>query len=418
MFKLYDHQKTFLDRNPKKHLLAFKTGLGKTYSALMWIVKNNLVGTLIICPKTIQGQWAEDIANHAPGMGIKIVTKEHFRDKWPKDKPVVALVIDEAHCVASESSRLHKEVVAYLERHNVKYRLLLTATPVLAKGSMNVYALASVLGYNLPLRKWREVFQKLVKLNVNGTQIRVWKDKTDKKTEARLIKYLQKIATLVSQEEVYKVPPQTEYPHLIPYTDALRAKIKEAIDGEVEHIVIWTKTHRAEQDFKPEKALELVKKYKRVILVARYNDDIAEYKKRLEGVPNVFILSGKIKNRKDVLAVIKNSHDMLKKMKTMDRYILIVNSAISEGYNLPHTEAIIYSSLDFSIKNKTQMDGRALRMDAPKPTDIHVLVAKGGSDENVYNSIKRKKTFNRALFIKKKIKRLERLGKLHAENRS
>lgn len=347
---------------------------------------------IVICPKTIKGQWEIEIQKHAPGRNIRVMTKEFFRDKWNKNVACNAIIIDEAHCVASTTSKLHKSVKRYLDRHRVPYRWLLTATPVLSKGSMNVFALAQILGHDLPFRKWRDTFQTQKEMYVaRGKKITVWEDKTDPVTQRRLINYLQKIGTFVRKEEVYEVPDQTEQLHYIPYTNALRQEIAEAVDGETEPIVIWTKTHRAEQSMKYPLVQNLAKRYKRVMIVSRYLDDIDHYQTIF---PDAYVLTGKTKNRTA----------LLQEVASKDEYVFIANSAISEGYELPDTEAIIFSSLDFSIKNYVQMLGRVLRMNRPSPTNIHLLIARDhdskNSDMNVYQSIKEKKDFNLKMFLK------------------
>ena len=396
MFTPYEHQEEFAKRNPKKYLVGFDTSLGKTYTSLSWVVKNDLRDILVITLKTLQDQWRDEVEEHAPGRNIQVVSKEFFRDKWPKDKHINALIIDEAHWVASKTSGLHKKVVRYLAKHKVEYRLLLTATPILASGSMNIYALATVLGYKLSLPKWREVFQHQVPIYIaGGRKIMDWQDKTDPATEARLLKYIWKIGTMIKKEDVFDIPPQVTRLHWIEYSDELREKIKEEVDGEVEAIVLWTKIHRAEQSVKMAHVTDLMKKYDRIMLVVKYTSDLEIYKELLAGYENLYVMSGKTKDR----------GDLLKEVIDKPKYIFLVNSAISEGYELPHTEAVIFITLDFSFKNFYQMPGRAFRVNKPSPTDIHIVVTRGGSDQNVYESLKDMKSFSATMFIKKKERR-------------
>ena len=385
--KLYPHQQKFIEENPSKHLLAYDTGLGKTYTSILWAKKNLFTTLLVICPKTIKDQWEDNLKEHLPDIQTAVVTKEYFRDKFDKKQKVDGIIVDEAHVVASTTSKLHKELYKYLKKHNVAYRLFLTATPVLSKGSMNIYALTRLLGNDIPLPKWRAAFQKQIVQRITGGRVIMpWVDKEDAATQDKLISYINKIGTLVDKTEVYDVPVQLEKTHWIPYTPALEKNIRQEIDGETEHIAIWTKTHRLEQSIKVDKVKDLAFKYNKVIIVVRYTSDVEVYK---EIFPEAYTLTGASKNR----------GDLLKEVLASTSYIFIVNSAISEGYELPDTEAIIFSSLDFSIKNFIQMKGRALRMNKPSETDIHIVITKGGSDENVYDSIRAKKDFNLKMFL-------------------
>ena len=389
---LYPHQQNFLDRNIHRHLLAFGTGLGKTLTAIEYIKKHKIRTTLVICPKTIKEQWEAELHKHLsiqPNLKSLVVTKEQFRDKFDHSVPADLVIVDEAHFFFGLKSRMHKTLKNYFQRHDTKHRLLLTATPVLSAGSMNVYATSLLLGKEVNYIEWRKTFQYRRSI---GRGRFAWFDREDERTVKKLYAYLGKIGTFVSSDEVYKVPPQTTKQHLIKPPQALRNALQCELDGETEPIVIWTKTHRLEQRFKRDYVRDLASKYKRVMIVTRYVDELQEYSHLFNERPNVAVLSGKTKDR----------YNLIKSIQDKENYVFIVNSAISEGYELPHTEAIIYASLDFSIKNKIQMDGRALRMNKPSPTDIHIVVITGGSDQDVYKSIEKKEDFNLNMFIHNK----------------
>lgn len=386
--KLYPHQQRFLDENPATHLLAYDTGLGKTYTSLMWAKKNNPARLLIVCPKTIITQWEEECETHLPTtIKYKVITKEYFRDKWDKNIPIDAIIMDEAHVFASTTSRLHKEMKKYLNKHRVPLRLLLTATPVLSKGSMNIYALTTILGNIITLPRWREAFMYQKEQRIMGGRIiRPWVDREDQATKDKLIRYINEIGTTVDKSEVYEVPEQKEIITKIPTPPDLEARLLAEMDGETSMIAIWTARHRLEQTYKYDKVQEIASNYERIIIVSRYLSDIEKYQ---ELFPGAHTLIGKTKNR----------NELLKEVRESNASIILVNSAISEGWEHPDCDAIIFASLDFSIKNFIQMKGRALRMNKPSPTDIHILIVEGGSDENVYTSIRQKRDFNVKMFI-------------------
>lgn len=393
---LFPHQEGFLKRNPARHLLAFETGLGKTRTAIEWVKLNNLQRVMIVCPKTIKSQWIE-IANKELkplGIGGKVLTKEQFRDKEPiRDAyQFKGFIFDEAHYVASDTSKLFKKTIAWLESSNANYRLLLTATPVLAKGSINVFALATVLGWSINKTEWRETFQRLVsRPYLHGRM--AWEERTDKATKDRLQRFLGRIGTFVSHDEVFDIPEQKVIKHRLLRPASFEDKLLRHLDGVTSDIACWTAEHVLEQEYKRDFVLDLVTKYRRVILVSRYLEETSFYFNALkEKRENVVSLTSATKNRGEMLAEIKNA----------DSYVLTVSSSISEGYNLPHTQAIIYASLDFSVKNKVQMDGRALRMDYPSPTNIHIVLMKGGADEAVYRTISRREDFHTDTYLKNK----------------
>ena len=77
--KLYNHQQELLNLNPKKHLLAWGTGTGKTLAAIR-LVQKNTDNCLIICPKSIKDQWNDILKKEAcDPLRWLVHTKEEFR---------------------------------------------------------------------------------------------------------------------------------------------------------------------------------------------------------------------------------------------------------------------------------------------------------------------------------------------------
>jgi len=71
---------------------------------------------------------------------------------------------------------------------------------------------------------------------------------------------------------------------------------------------------------------------------------------------------------------------------------ILIQAGISEGYEMPEIEHVIFASMDWSYKNYVQMLGRFLRINAPTPTVFHRLVA-GPIDKKVLKAINNKKHF-------------------------
>jgi len=133
--KLYQHQQEVVDANKPRLLIAFGTGCGKTLTAMSLGKKNNLWQLLIICPKSLKRNWQEQVPD-----SWRVMTKEEFRRDWSKLGDYVGVIVDEAHFFCNLKSQMSKALLKYCKKWNIKYRWLLTATP-LTKDAMSIYGL-------------------------------------------------------------------------------------------------------------------------------------------------------------------------------------------------------------------------------------------------------------------------------------
>ena len=57
---LFSHQQALLNRNPRKAMLAWNMGTGKTLASIKWAEQNNY-NTLVVCPKGLVEQWQQQV---------------------------------------------------------------------------------------------------------------------------------------------------------------------------------------------------------------------------------------------------------------------------------------------------------------------------------------------------------------------
>lgn len=153
--KLYNHQQVLLDLNPKKHLLAWETGVGKSLAAVSLAEKNSINSALVICPKSIKEQWIEQIKNSK--IAFTVLTKEEFKKQVSKLGKFDTLIADECHYFAGQKSQLFKALRAYINNWNIENIYLLTATPYLST-PWNIYALGQILGKQWHYWKFKQKF--------------------------------------------------------------------------------------------------------------------------------------------------------------------------------------------------------------------------------------------------------------------
>lgn len=389
--KLYKHQQDLINKNPTRHLIAFDTGTGKTLTALM-LAKKNKVKPLIICPKKVKKNWQKNLEEL--NIAGDVYTKEEFKKHLFGLKRYEAVIFDEAHYLGNLKSQLSKSFQAYIKNHNVKYIWLLTATPYLST-PLNIFALATHLGHDWNYFHFFNKFFYKIKLGRSHREI----PKVKKNIEKDIAKLVSSIGTAVKMEDLFDVPEQT---FETIYTD-LSKEQKKAItsiqDKAMSFINEWTKTHQVENGllydkeqgttkyFKNDK-LDIIKdivlENKKTAIFCRYTAQIDMLEKELSFIKKpIYRITGDI--------------DQQTEAEQADECIVLINSACSEGYELPSIGQIVFASLSFSYKDYYQSKGRFLRANKLKRNSYIHLVA-DGVDKDVYNSIMKKKDFNLAIY--------------------
>jgi len=390
--KLYKHQQAILGKLPKKHLLAWETGTGKTLAAIE-LAKKTGGDTLVIVPKSLKEQWQEELLSQSK---FSVITKERFKKLCKTLEKYDCIIVDEAHYFSGIKSQMSKALIWYISKHQIDYVYLLTATPYLST-PWNLFTIARILGYTPHYGKWRKLYFFPMRI---GRRI-IYQPKIG--IQSNMAKIVNKIGNTVRMDECRDVPPQifqTEYFYLTPEQ---KKGIKNITD--LEHIVKWTKTHQIcggtlksdgytdNQEFKSEKlqrVLDLANEHKKLIIVCRYNHEIKILSEKLKTHPNCVVINGMTTDKASVI-------------KTADASIscvVLVNAACSEGYELPSFPIMVFYSYDFSLKNYIQMIGRILRINKLKSNVYLSLVVKGTIDEDVFKSINKKKDFDIAIYNK------------------
>lgn len=408
---LFAHQKAFLERGLNKDLLCHGTGTGKTLTAIEW-ARGREGGGLFICPKTIKGKWIKNLEEH--GLQGTVMTKEEFRAATTakQDKKIVFrtdpgalrkygfVVVDEAHHFSGEKSMLMKGLKMYVKYHGIEHILLATATPYRST-PWNVYVLASMLGYHMNYIEFRHKF--FYARRVSSKSFReVFVPRKD--IEVDIAKIVHRIGHVVALSECADIPEQTsetEYFDILPVQKKAQSEIQEFNPG-----VRYGKFHQIEcgtlkgDEYTPhksfessvnERAVELALGNKKTIIVCRYSLQIEQiYNLLADSGVNLFVLTGQTKDRTELIA----------KAEAAERAIILVQSSVSEGYELPSFDVMVFASMDWSYLNYVQMKGRILRINKLKKNCFIHLITKGGASvsEKVYDSIMSGKDFDMAIY--------------------
>ena len=135
---------------------------------------------------------------------------------------------------------------------------------------------------------------------------------------------------------------------------------------------------------KVDRLKELVDENKKMIIVCRYNDEIIMLFDILKNHTDrkVRVINGKV--------VGKERQAILDELNKEGEYILLVNAAVSEGWELDCAFMVFYS-YSFALKDYIQMIGRIKRINNLHKNVYISLIIKDTIDEAVYTNIVEKK---------------------------
>ena len=398
MKKLYKHQQELVDKNPKKWLLAWSTGSGKSLTAIS-LAKGNNQTALIICPKSIVDQWKPQVPKD-----WLVISKEQFKKKHKEIGKYNCIIVDEGHFFSNYKSAITKSLLSYINNYNPEYIYMLTATPYLST-MWNMYTYGLIFG-----RQWRWIdFDRkyFFKMKMGNRMVPMQRKKVNGLPIVHEVKNIvNSLGSTVALEDCFDVPEQVYQSE----TFSLTTEQKKGMDNVTDFlpIVLFTKHHQIcggslkgdgyteDQVFKSEKAnraIELAGEHDKLIIVCRYNNEIDH-------------LASKIKNR-EVLIIrgdVKDRHSVCLRAEELDKCVVLIQASCSEGYELPSFPIMAFYSYDFSLKNYVQMVGRIQRAGRIKKNVYLSLYVKDTIDEDIYKTIMSKRDFDIELYAKERTK--------------
>lgn len=413
MVTLYKHQVDIIAEDRKKTGLFLGCGTAKTLTTL-YLARGRV---LVVAPKvTVEDRtWERNklLMDKEVLTSLTVISKETFRRDAHLLPAFDTVIFDEVHTVAGltpmtrqknrqeipKASQLFDAVMIYLKRTNPERIYAVSATPT--RSSMCVLAIAWMLGVPWDFHQFRSTFYTEVKM---GNR-RIWMVRKDRDLKERLGRAVQKLGYTGRMSDYFDVPKQTFVVKQIPLTTSQEAKLKELPLEYPDPIVLVNKKHQVEQGvlkgnqfeesqvFKTEKLqaiLDLVNEYPKVLVFAKYTEQIHLIEKYLSDIGiKVFTLTGDTKDRGKLL----NEAEM------NPRCIVIAQSSISAGYELPSFRCTIYASMSYSFVDKEQSEWRTLRSNA-LDKNLYVYLLSGKVDNGVYQALQNKQDFHEAQFAK------------------
>lgn len=413
---LYQHQHEIIAEDRKKTGIWLGTGSGKTLIACCLAKKR----TLVITPKTQKEDqnWEREVFKNRIALNLTVVSKEWFRDHWDELPYFDTLIGEEAHTLLGvtaftrqrnkvlipKTSQVYEALMAYIAKWNPERVYLLSAT--IGKSPMTVWGASQALGYkdgNGDPWDWFEFRNKFYKRRPMGGHD-IWTPKTDSKTKDLLASLIRKLGYVGRLDDYFDVPEQIYRTVHIELTDKQKRRIKELKLEYPDPIVRTGKVHQVENgvlkgdefngsevfdNAKIDKILELAEEFPKMVVFAKYTDQIAVIRNELirEGYYTI-VLDGKTKDKGVVL----------EEAKKRESYVFIAQAQVSAGWELPDCPTMVFASRTYSWVDYDQAIGRIQRANNVKKNLYIHLVVKGGTDEAVHECLEGKKDFNERIY--------------------
>lgn len=406
--ELYNHQKVIITENKKKFGIFTGTGSAKTRTALE-LAEGSI---LVICPKQQRDDltWQNNAAKFDIITNMRVVSKEEFKKIWDELPRFDTVIIDECHTALGvtadtrqvnkrpvpKTSQIFEAVLGYLNKYPPTRFYPCSATPV--SKPMNLWAVAKLLGVHWDYFGFRAKYYFEVRMGAR----RIWLPKKDKETKDQLAALVKKLGYVGSLNDFFDVPEQTHKEVFVELSQGQEIAlnklameeadplVKRARMRTIENGILYAKkveskgkvdTMSKRTEIFPSKKidyiLERASEFPKLLVFANYTAQIMEIEKALkkEG-HNVSTLTGKTKNRQFIKEVDESP----------DSHIIIAQSSVSSGYELPSFPCVIFASKSWRYVDYEQGLGRVLRSNKLKKNlYIHLLVK--GVDSDCHDSI-------------------------------
>lgn len=396
MKKLYKHQQRFIERNKNRDLLVWEGGTGKTFAGSLWLNQRKHLKALVVCPKAIIGKWER--ALEEDGATADVCSRDDIK-KINLNK-YKAIILDEAQDFASpifDKGRSQRTTVLYnyFKSNPDAHALLLTATPVRST-PWNIHTLAIYLGYYWDVKKFRDEFFHLT------DKFGIFHYEKNKDWRIRIRPYIESISDIVLMKDVVDVPIQHNITIEIPWTKKQEEELKKEY---LEPSAEWHERHRKENGKEKFKVLEgIMNKYRKVIVVCYYTQQMKDYEEWIGEDRQVFSLSGATKNQDEVIKQAQESDDC----------IFLIQASMGAGFDADQFSVIVFASMSFKYIDYAQMKFRVKRIhNLHENTFIHLIAGK--CDKAVYNKINDGKDFDVTEYLAGVARNKEKEG---AENNS
>lgn len=375
--------------------LAAEERTGKTLAAILACeklscpkiipVRRNNYKILVITKKKALDGW-HDTLRAFPHKCMYTVTNYHQAHKQGTDYDLI--IMDEAHNYISSFPKPSAMWKGLREVCRQKPIIYLSATPH-AQGPQQLYHQFALSSYS-PWCKysnfynWFKTFGKPYTIEINGIQINQY-DRCDEKLVLATSEHL--FITKTRKELGFKQEPKDKL-HYITLDDDTKHVYNELI----EHNIVKLKAGMLVCDTKPKLRYSLhmleggVAKIEEQYIVLRNIEKIRYIKEHFGDTEDLVIMYNYIA-------------EGTKLKKFFKKAKILQATSFAEGVDLSmHTNLVIYSQ-DFSTARHTQRRARQANKKREDPINVHYLIVKKATSEQVYKTVSvNKKNFVDSVF--------------------
>lgn len=405
---LYAHQKKFVEEDRKKYGNFWGTGVSKTRAVLE--VSESPVLVIHIKNGRDDKSWENESVKFGIPVNLTVISKEDLRRDWDSLPPFKTVIVDECHkCLGVypetrqrdkkavvKTSQIFEALLNYLMKNPPERLYLVSATPVTKP--MNLWAIAKLYGVHWDFLKFRQKYYSEVMMG----RRKIWVAKKDAITKDRIAELLKKFGCVGSLNDFFDVPEQTHKVVEIELSTEQEEALKRLSQEEADPLVRRARARTIEngllygkevervgnmdrmvdkttlfKSYKIDYILEKATEFSKLLIFANYTAQINEIARALreEGY-NVSTLTGKTKDR-----------TFIKKVDESDEpHIIVAQSSISAGYNLPSFPCVIFASKSWQFVDYEQGLGRVQRSNRLKKNlYIHLVVE--GADHDCHKAI-------------------------------
>ncbi len=410
-------------------------GLGKTKIVIEALCNNMsqgiIDGALIICKKSLIGNWKDEIEAHSHlknivlrgtdnEKGLKFMGYSHFyiinyesvigeveRLKMFLKIKKMAIVLDESHKIKNPNAKTTKAILDL--KNFAKKRIIITGTPI-ANKPLDLWAQFYFLDNGNLLGEDYKKFEKLYSINFKENGLQEQKDRFNNLRQIILSNSIRRL-----KEDVLELPEKI---YIDKYVQ-LGGQQKNIYDQLKKELYIEITTMNGEKII--DESEELLKKLLRLAQIASnpflvdkaYNEtpakfplldilieDIVKQKEKVIVwscfVDNIRILYKRYKKFGSLMLYgdipIEKRNEIVKQFKNSNEFmVLIANPAAArEGLTLTSANNAIYLDRNFNLVDYLQSQDRIHRISQTKECKIYKIIAENTIDEYIDEIIYKK----------------------------
>lgn len=408
---LKEHQEVAVKKMMQYYKYGFflGTGTGKTLIAITWLLSKRPESCLIVTPQKVIGQFRSELDKYFPGNTYEITNYEQLH-KYT-DKTYEAFILDESHRAKSYTSNINIQC-RDIAKHST-YVYLFTGTPQ-DKHRHEILAQLSILDERVMPGKvhtqeryftFDDYFNPKAEIPAFQEELTAiincytWGKKTED------------VVDLTKEHNVIVKCPHPDNSYDVLYKDrvakdtktntycvadnkgVLRMRLREICAGILTTQDLDHKEYKLDlYSSKKDKFKELIQALPKAIIYYEFTASLKQIEDVLkEQNKNYVIVNGKCNTTKSTILI-----ERFKRLKEI--YLVIQSKSGNAGLDLTNTNNIIFYSLPESYITFHQCKSRIRRIGQLKDCYYYYLICEDTVEEDIYKSLKRKKSYTDKVF--------------------